>query len=156
MQDDGLSALVEAVLTASRVLVGVAAESLSALDEDVTLVQYRALVVCVSRGPLTLAALADALQVNPSTASRLCDRFVERGLLERRPDDADRRQIRLTATARCRELVEAVSAHRRVVLARILGRVPPGQRAHLIDALQAFNDAAGEAPAQAWAQASIL
>ncbi|MFC7655431.1 hypothetical protein ACFQV8_01700 [Pseudonocardia benzenivorans] len=37
--------LVDAVMTASRVLVAVAARSLAAVDEDVTIAQYRALVV---------------------------------------------------------------------------------------------------------------
>jgi hypothetical protein len=43
--------LVEALLSASRVMVGLAARSLADLDSDVTLPQYRALVVLASRGP---------------------------------------------------------------------------------------------------------
>ena len=43
--------VVDAVLTASRVLVAVAARSLAEVAEEVTLTQYRSLVVLASRGP---------------------------------------------------------------------------------------------------------
>ena len=41
--------LIEAFLAASRALVAVAARSLAELDEDITLTQYRTLVVLNSR-----------------------------------------------------------------------------------------------------------
>ena len=44
--DDSLT---DALLTASRALVAVAARSLAAVDDDVTLPQYRALVVLASQ-----------------------------------------------------------------------------------------------------------
>ena len=40
---------VDAVLVASRVLVGVAARSLAAIEDTITLVQYRTLVLLASR-----------------------------------------------------------------------------------------------------------
>ena len=43
--------LVDALLSASRVMVGLAARSVADLDSEVTLPQYRALVVLASRGP---------------------------------------------------------------------------------------------------------
>ncbi|MGI8776177.1 MAG: MarR family winged helix-turn-helix transcriptional regulator [Acidimicrobiales bacterium] len=153
---DGLSELVEAVLAASRALVGVAAESLAQVGEDVTLPQYRALVVVAGRGPMTLMALAEAMGVNPSTASRLCDRLVDGDRVRREPDEEDRRQVRLTATPGGHDLVGAVTAARRDRLGRILRQVPAPRRAELLRALQAFNTAAGEVPEQTWAQASIL
>ena len=75
--------VVDAVLTASRVLVAVAARSLADVAEEVTLTQYRTLVVLASRGPQSLAALADAVAVTPSTATRMCDRLVRKGLVAR-------------------------------------------------------------------------
>ena len=53
-------AVIDAVLTASRVLVAIAARSLADAGEEVTLTQYRALVVLASRGPQSIAALAEA------------------------------------------------------------------------------------------------
>ena len=52
------SSLVDAVLSASRVFVAIAARSLADAAEEVTLAQYRTLVVLASRGPQTLAGLA--------------------------------------------------------------------------------------------------
>ena len=53
------------MLRASRVLVAVAVRSLAAVDHDVTLPQYRALVVLASRGPQRPTELADALARPP-------------------------------------------------------------------------------------------
>ena len=47
----GEDQLVDAVLSASRVLVAIAARSLADVGEEVTLTQYRSLVVLASRGP---------------------------------------------------------------------------------------------------------
>jgi hypothetical protein len=63
--------MVDAVLSASRVLVAIAARSLADPDEEVTLTQYRSLVVLASRGPQSMATLAEAVAVTPATASRL-------------------------------------------------------------------------------------
>ena len=91
--------LVDAVLSASRVLVAIAARSLADAGEDVTLTQYRSLVVLASRGPQTVADLADLSAVTPPTASRLCERLVKKGLIRRRAGRHDRRQVRIALTA---------------------------------------------------------
>ena len=90
--------VVDAVLSASRVLVAVAARSLGDVAEEVTLTQFRTLVVLASRGPQSLATLAEAVDVTPSTATRMCDRLVRKGLIARRHERGDRRLIRLTLT----------------------------------------------------------
>src|SRR5215470_14760983 len=87
--------LVDMVLAASPALVAVAARSLAAAGEDVTLPQYRALVVLAARGPQGTAELAAALTVNPSTATRLCDRLVRKGLVRRHRQAGDRRPVRI-------------------------------------------------------------
>jgi hypothetical protein len=56
-----LHAMVDAALTASRALVGISARSLAAIESDVTLPQYRALVVLAERGEQTVSSLAEAL-----------------------------------------------------------------------------------------------
>ena len=54
-----------------RVLVGLAARSLAEVAEEVTLAQYRALIVLASNGPQRVASLAEALGVTPPTATRM-------------------------------------------------------------------------------------
>jgi hypothetical protein len=51
MADSVDDELVDTVLAASRALVAVAARSLAAAGDEVTLPQYRALVVLSARGP---------------------------------------------------------------------------------------------------------
>lgn len=50
-------------------------------------------------GPLAPAHLARVLHLHPSSVTRLTHRLEARGLLERRPDPADRRRLELAVTA---------------------------------------------------------
>jgi DNA-binding MarR family transcriptional regulator len=146
----GRDELVDAVLGASRALVAVAARSLADLAEDVTLAQYRALVELAARGPQRPADLASALGVDRSTATRMCDRLVRKGLVQRRRISADRRVVRISLTGAGRALVEEVTRRRRVEIAQILRRMPRADRASALAALRVFADAAGEVPEQDW------
>ena len=142
--------LVDAVLGASRALVAVAARSLADLAEDVTLAQYRVLVELAARGPQRPADLASTLGVDRSTTTRMCDRLVRKGLVQRRRISADRRVVRISLTPAGRALVEEVTRRRRVEIAQILRRMPHADRASALRALRVFADAAGEVPEQDW------
>ena len=142
--------VVDAVLSASRVLVAVAARSLADVAEEVTLTQYRTLVVLASRGPQNLAGLADAVGVAPATATRMCDRLVRKDLIRRRTERDDRRQLRVALTAKGRSLVDAVTGRRRQEIARIINEIPVEQQAVLVQALGRLASAAGEVPEQDW------
>jgi DNA-binding MarR family transcriptional regulator len=142
--------VVDAVLSASRVLVAVAARSLADVAEEVTLTQYRTLVVLASRGPQSLAGLADAVGVTPATATRMCDRLVRKDLIRRRTERDDRRQLRVVLTAKGRSLVGDVTDRRREEIARITNEIPASEQAVLVHALGRLASAAGEVPEQDW------
>ena len=142
--------MVDAVLSASRVLVAVAARSLADVAEEVTLTQYRTLVVLASRGPQNLAGLAEAVGVTPATATRMCDRLVRKGLIRRRTERDDRRQLRVALTVKGRSLVDAVTVRRRQEIGRIMSEIPVEQQAVLVQALGRLALAAGEVPEQDW------
>jgi DNA-binding MarR family transcriptional regulator len=131
-------------------LVGVAARSLAEVAEDVTLPQYRALVVLRGRGPVGMSELADELSAAPSTITRLCDRLVRKGLVRRDHRPANRREVVAEITEEGRELVDRVTRRRRQEIGRIVEHVPPSRRTAMVRALRAFSEAAGEAPDQAW------
>jgi DNA-binding MarR family transcriptional regulator len=150
MQRSKVDAVTDAVLSASRVLVAVAARSLADLSDDVTLSQYRALVVLASRGAQTVGALAEQLEVLPSTATRLCDRLVRKGLVIREHSISSRREVEVSLTAAGRRLVEGVTQRRRRAIAEIVRAIPPANREALVTALGQFAEAAGEVPEQAW------
>ena len=142
--------LADAVLTASRVLVAVAARSLVEHESEVSLPQYRALVVLGARGAQRPVDLAQALGVDPSTATRMCDRLVRKRLITRRRDVIDRRVVLLDLSAAGRRLVERVTRHRRDEIGRILESVDPAEREALVLAFVTFGRAAGELPDDQW------
>ena len=119
--------VVDAVLRASRVLVSVAVRSLAAVDQDVTLPQYRALVVLASRGPQRPSELAEALAVHPSTITRLCDRLAAKRLVHRAESAASRREVVIELAPRGRRLVDTVTERRRVEIGE-RGRRGPAAR----------------------------
>lgn len=142
--------VVDAVVGASRALVAIAARSLGAAGEEVTLPQYRALVVLASRGPQRVIDLAGFLDVNASTATRMCDRLARKGLIRRQRPASDRRTVRVSISGAGRELVGAVTERRRHDIEAIVRRMSPAQREQLIATLRMFADAAGEVPEQDW------
>jgi DNA-binding MarR family transcriptional regulator len=143
-------AAVDAVLTASRSLIAVATRSLGAAAEEVTIAQYRALVVLASRGTQRMADLAAALDVAPSTAGRMCDRLVRRGLIRRHRARTDRRAVLVSVTPAGRLVVDQATARRRALIGEILGRLPVSRQHAVAGALAAFADAAGEIPDRRW------
>lgn len=146
----GPDEIVDSVLRASRALVAVAARSLAAAEDEVTLPQYRLLVLLANRGAQRALDLADRLGVTQSTVTRMCDRLERKGLINRdRPRD-NRRVVITTITARGQQLVDAVTRQRRAQIRTILRRMAADDRAALAPVLRSFADAAGEAPEQSW------
>jgi DNA-binding MarR family transcriptional regulator len=66
--------------------------------------QADALVVIGRAGPLALNELGELLIAESGHPSRLVDRLVEAGLVERRPADGDRRKVELSLTQRGRRM----------------------------------------------------
>jgi DNA-binding MarR family transcriptional regulator len=135
---------IDAVLRASRALVGIVAASVAALDDDVTVPQLRVLVMVDTKGPLNLTTVAAGLGVNPSNASRICDRLIRAGLLDRQDSPDDRRHITLSLTDAGRRLVNKLMKHRRTAIIRVLRDMDPDDRELLTTALDRFARAAGE------------
>ncbi|ELS51304.1 putative transcriptional regulator [Streptomyces viridochromogenes Tue57] len=119
------------------------------MEDGVTLPQFRMLVVLSTQGATNLVALAELLQVAPSTAMRMVDRLIAAGLADRQINPDNRRETLLQLTADGRRMVEDVTARRRAEIAAIVERLAPTQRAALVDALTAFNEAGGEPPVPA-------
>lgn len=142
---------VDAILLAAQALVGVTAQSVAEVEEVVTLPQLRVLMLVASRGALNLNALAQAMGVHPSNATRACDRLVAAGLLRRRESSVDRRNLVLSLTDSGQQLVDAMVQSRRRAIAGVLEQVPPARRRALAAAMRTFGLAAGEVPAgNAW------
>jgi DNA-binding MarR family transcriptional regulator len=152
---DDVDAVTSAVLTASRLLVAISARSLTAVEEQVTLPQFRMLTVLATHGETKLVTLAGRLAVNSSTAMRMADRLTAAGLIDRQVNPANRREIALRLTEPGRRIVDDVTAHRRGEIAAIVTRMPPDKRTGLVTALRAFA-AAGEEPSAGEASRDVL
>ncbi|MEU4539846.1 MarR family transcriptional regulator [Streptosporangium sp. NPDC023825] len=146
---EDLAAVVSAVLTGSRLLVAVAARSLSSVGESVTLPQFRMLVVLAGRGEAKLVTLAEALGVNPSTAMRMADRLGNANLIVRAVNPDNRRESLIRLTGEGRRVVDEVTARRAAEIEQIVSRLSPQQRRALVAAMAAFNEAGGEPAADA-------
>ena len=147
-QDEGMSEHavqgIDEVLAASRGLLGVVARSLAPALEDVTVPQFRLIVLVVSLGPTRSGDLADRLAVGPSTLTRNVDRLVAGGWVERRPGTDHRREVRIAATDRGRALVDEVTERRRRELEAIVAGMPEQDRAVAVAGMAAFRRAMGE------------
>ena len=69
--------------------------------------------------------LAEFLEIQPITLTRLVDRLCDSGLIERRPDPNDRRAKRLYLTAAARPLLEKISEQVEEVAEEVLAGLDP-------------------------------
>ncbi|OMC40188.1 MarR family transcriptional regulator [Mycobacterium sp. GA-1841] len=137
-------AQIDAVMRASRALVGIAAASVAEVDDLVTLPQLRVLMMIATRGPLNLGAVAAGLDAGAPNASRICDRLLKAGFLHRQDDPNDRRSVTLTLTTEGRAIVNRVNRHRRSAVRKALRGMSVDDRERVTAALDAFAEAAGE------------
>jgi DNA-binding MarR family transcriptional regulator len=100
--------------------------------------QLRALLAVEESPGINLRRLAEALNMILSSGSRLCDRLVAAGLIDREPSRADRREIALTLTPNGEQLLADLRAERRRRLAEVLDAMPEASRAALLRGLLDF------------------
>ena len=147
---DPIEDATDAVLRASRALVGVAAQSLAQTEAHLTLVQYRALVALSVNGEQNVGTLAETLDIHPSTATRLCDRLVAKGLIERTTSEESRREVTLALSRAGAALVRAETDRRRRAIRRIVERLDRATQLEIIDSVHALVHAAEEVHDDAW------
>lgn len=139
---EGQADVVDAVLAASRVFVAVASNALAGVTPEVTLPQFRTLVLLEGRGAMTVADLAEELGVVPSTASRMCDRLVAKKLIRRALDRSNRRRVRLTLSEAGHDLIAASTRRRKQQIARLIKAIPVSEQERLTEALSVLVAAA--------------
>jgi len=144
--------VVGALLALSRVFVAETARSLSILDEEVTLPQFRTLVVLVTRGPQRVIDLAQELAVTSSTAVRMCNRLVRKGLVVRQERPDDRRVAWITLTRAGLDLVGQATQYRREQIAKLIADLSLIRPVAFTSVLNAIVEAAGEATDGQWRQ----
>ncbi len=106
--------------------------------------QLNALLAVERAEGVNLGGLAAELNMLLSSASRLCDRLVASGMVERVPGRADRREIALYLTPSSRALLAELRRIRRRSLAVTLEKMSPSGRASLLRGLTEFASASSE------------
>jgi DNA-binding MarR family transcriptional regulator len=142
--DEPIDRAAEAALLASRALLGVVAASLEPVLDQVTLPQFRVLVLVHGLGPTPNGVLARRLGVHPSTFSRTADRLIGAGFLRRLDSPESRREILVDLTPTGRKLVTGVQRRRIRRIRNVLTALTPEQRDLVIQAFTLFADAADE------------
>jgi DNA-binding MarR family transcriptional regulator len=98
--------------------------------------QVDALDVVVNQGGCRMTELADALWVDRSTATRVIDRLVAGGVVDRRAAPTDGRAVWVEATPHGMDLYEEFSQRRRTMLLAVLEGFDDGERTALAELLE--------------------
>ncbi|MEV4760658.1 MarR family transcriptional regulator [Micromonospora sp. NPDC049559] len=129
------------VETAAGSLLSVWDASRERISSQLSASQLRALMVVDERDGINLRGLAASLGMLLSSASRLCDRLVAAGVLEREPGQHDRREIALHLTGAGQALLDELRGYRRERLATVLDRMSVTGRRALLRGLWEFDAA---------------
>ena len=97
--------------------------------------QWRLLLVVAKCGQTTQARIADHLDIEPISVSRLIDRMEAAGWVERRPDPQDRRAKIVTPTERAIAAHAVIRSMADEVYAEALNGLSPDRRQALLSGL---------------------
>jgi DNA-binding MarR family transcriptional regulator len=129
----------ESILSASRIMVNILAESLIiAKVEHITVPQFRILDMIQNLNN-TPSEIARMLAVSPPAISSMLEKLEERELVKRSASTSDRRRIELELTTEGSALVTRVNSHRKRVLDKVLRGMDEPARYGLESSLLDFN-----------------
>ena len=116
-----------------------------AVGMGVTRAQWKVLFRVEREPGLRQIELADRLDIEPITLSRIVDRVEEAGLVERVADPADRRAWRLHLTAKAQPLIAKLHAVADLMIAEAFAGIDPDQVAITRSVLARVRDNASRA-----------
>jgi DNA-binding MarR family transcriptional regulator len=119
------------------------------LEIPITMPQAKVLYLLSADGDLHMAELVGRLGVSLSTVSGLVDRLVEHGIVSRREDPIDRRQVVVALTASGRDLVDRFRELGSRHLRALLSALPEPDLATVRDAFAILDRAAAALTASA-------
>jgi DNA-binding MarR family transcriptional regulator len=126
--DTGPGGAVTALELMTRALVGITLQSLEVLDGEVSLAQFRLLLILSGLGRVPSSRLAAELKMTPSSVTRIADKLEAAGLLARGADPRSRSIVTVEAAPAGLDLVTRVVAHRHELLTAVLGRMTADER----------------------------
>jgi len=111
-----------------------------AAEIPLNLAQAKALVRLEKNEGVSQARLAELAEVDPMTMVRILDRMEAEGLLERRPDPADRRARCLYLTAKAKPILGEIWRLSDEIRAEIFAGVSQAEREQFMSVLQRLYD----------------
>ncbi|WCN80484.1 MarR family winged helix-turn-helix transcriptional regulator [Micromonospora sp. LH3U1] len=139
---DPETSMAAALDEAAAALLGIWESAREGTANRVSGAQLRAVMVVEQYDGINLRRLATRLDMLLSSASRLCDRLVASGMLEREPGRFDRREISLHLTPEARRLLAELRADRQAQLAAVLAGMSSEGRDALLRGMRAFDESA--------------
>jgi DNA-binding MarR family transcriptional regulator len=85
-----------------------------------SLIHLQVLLALEMEGPLPMRVLAERMDVSQASATGIVDRMEQRGLVERRREDEDRRVVRVALTESGQDTIGGFAAERRDRLVEVL------------------------------------
>ena len=107
--------------------------------------QFDPLEQIVFHGTMRMGDLADAMHIDPSTATRAVQRLIKDGLAERVDHEGDGRVVVVGPTDLGRRVFESVVERRKQMVVRVMEQFDPEEWGVLADILERFNHALGVA-----------
>ena len=105
-----------------------------------TRAQWAVLVRLDRAEGLNQSELAEILDLQPITLTRLLDKLCDSGLIERRPDPEDRRAKRLFLTSAARPVLKQLASLGEETMAGALAGVAPGSVEQMVSQLAAVKE----------------
>jgi len=115
----------------------------------VSLVHINVLSVLDLDGTLPMRSLAEALDVSQASATGIVDRMEQRGLVERRHDETDRRVVLVHRTPAGEAVFTDLQKQRQAGLEHVLGRLTNDELKALLIGIRALSKARADAIKQA-------
>jgi DNA-binding MarR family transcriptional regulator len=108
--------------------------------EGLSVPQFRSLCGVERYDGASLSAVADHLDLSLPTVSRMVNGLVQRGYLQRKSSEDDRRHMRLSIRPRGKAVMQAARAATQEFFIEKFQSLTAGQRSALVSAMRALRD----------------
>ena len=115
---------------------------------SISLIHLNVLTMLEASGPLSMSAVAEALDISVASATGVIDRMEARGLVRRRRHPDDRRVVLVEPAAGGRKVFGDIDVRRRKGLAALLGRLSDEELQGLLVGHRALRAARAELAAK--------
>ena len=120
--------------------------ALACVDETITPLHFGIMKALSEAGPMCVTAVGDRLQVPAPQMTRLADRLVTAGLVQRQTDPSDRRTVNLTLTEKGTTLMKERDAAIKESLTEALSCLTDEELRRLSESLKSLRDTFSKLP----------